>query len=144
MRSYPDRPLLGVSCAVWHNDKVLLVQRRQPPKQDFWALPGGLVETGELCVDAICREVLEETGLTIVDPHFAEMKEIIEPDPDGAVLHHFVLAVYTVIADTDEVIAADDAKAAAWVTLPGMDRYNVLPGIEDTVKKCRQTLEGLR
>ena len=135
-RSYPQRPFLGVSCAVWFADKVLLVQRGRPPKQDFWALPGGLVETGERCADAACREVLEETGLSVADPLFVEFKEIIEPDAQGGILHHFVLAVFTAIADTDRVIASDDAKAAVWVQPDELNRYAILPGIEASVEKC--------
>ena len=140
-RSYPKRPFLGVSCAVWYAGKVLLVQRGRPPKQDYWALPGGLVETGETCADAACREILEETGLLITDPFFVELKEIIEPDRDGVILRHFVLAVFTVIADTDKIAATDDAKAAAWVGPDKMTDPVILAGIGDAVAKSRKVLE---
>lgn len=135
MRSYPDRPFLGVSCAVWRHDRVLLVQRGRPPKEDFWALPGGLVETGERCAEAVCREIQEETGLRIADPVFVEMKEIIEPDKNGTIRHHFVLAVFAAIADTDTIAAADDAKAAAWVRQQDLSNFAILAGIEESVAK---------
>lgn len=140
MRSYPDRPFLGVSCAVWHRDKVLLVQRGRPPSEDAWALPGGLVETGERCADAVCREIREETSLLIADPVFVELKDIIEPDPEGAIRHHFVLAVFATIVDTDEVVAADDAKAAMWVRPDEISDHNVLRGIADSVRRSRLAL----
>lgn len=41
---------------------VLLIQRRDVP---VWVLPGGGVEAGELPQDAIVREILEETGLSV-------------------------------------------------------------------------------
>ena len=36
-----------------------------PPAKGLWTLPGGRVEVGETLVDAVKREVLEETALTI-------------------------------------------------------------------------------
>ncbi len=42
--------------------QVLLVKRQDVP---VWVLPGGGVEEGENSSDAVIREVLEETGLTV-------------------------------------------------------------------------------
>ena len=41
---------------------VLLIKRRDVP---VWVLPGGGVDSGELPQDAVQREILEETGLTV-------------------------------------------------------------------------------
>ena len=43
-------------------NEVLLIQRRDVP---VWVLPGGGVDPGELPQDAVVREILEETGLTV-------------------------------------------------------------------------------
>lgn len=37
------------------------------PSRGWWVLPGGKVEPGERWIDAIRREVLEETGLSVHD-----------------------------------------------------------------------------
>jgi ADP-ribose pyrophosphatase YjhB (NUDIX family) len=44
-------------------DRVLLQQRSDT---GCWGLPGGSVELGETALDALRREVFEETGLTVV------------------------------------------------------------------------------
>jgi ADP-ribose pyrophosphatase YjhB (NUDIX family) len=43
----------------------LLLRRNEEPYLGEWDLPGGFVEMGESPRDAVVREVLEETGLTV-------------------------------------------------------------------------------
>lgn len=52
----------GVFAICFNEDKVLLAKRRD---RDMWNLPGGRVEKGEGLVDALKREIKEETGAEI-------------------------------------------------------------------------------
>lgn len=54
---------LGVGGVLWHQGKVLLVQRALNPGKGMWTIPGGYVEQGERIEDAIIREFKEETSL---------------------------------------------------------------------------------
>ena len=61
-------PCHGVSvAAVVTNDEgqVLALRRRDGPYRGRWELPGGILESGETLYQAVVREVLEETGLTV-------------------------------------------------------------------------------
>ena len=65
---YRDRPplytpALVVDGILRHGPHVLLIRRRRPPWKDLWALPGGFVEIGESCEEAVVREFHEETGV---------------------------------------------------------------------------------
>lgn len=67
-----------VSALIRKDDKILLVREQGPDDPHiFWTLPGGVVEPGELLVEAVVREVREETGLhvTAVGPlvHLVEL-----------------------------------------------------------------------
>lgn len=54
---------LGVGGVVWHEGKVLLVQRAHSPGKGNWTIPGGYVEQDEKIAEAITREIREETGI---------------------------------------------------------------------------------
>lgn len=94
----------GVNC-------VLLIQRKNEPYQNHWALPGGFVEENEDLLDAVKRELFEETNITIND--LQQLGAFGKPfrDPRG----HVVSIVYFgFVAENTIAIAADDAKSVFW------------------------------
>lgn len=59
-------PVLAVDAVIQLEDnRIVLVRRRNPPFQGWWALPGGACEIGESVQEALNREVKEETGLEV-------------------------------------------------------------------------------
>ncbi|WP_292471532.1 NUDIX hydrolase [Methanolobus sp.] len=61
----PNTPKLTVDAVIILNKKIVLIERKNPPFQGKFALPGGFVDIGETTEEAVAREVMEETGLTI-------------------------------------------------------------------------------
>lgn len=106
------RPLPTVGALVGFRGKVLMLRTRK--WADKWGIPGGKIERGETAGDALRREVLEETGLSVRDVRFVLMQDCVDP----AEFHrpaHFILLNYTAEADTDAVILNDEAEEARWV-----------------------------
>ena len=60
-------------CFLLHGEEVLMLHRRFPPNQGLWNGVGGHIEPGETPRQAVIREVAEETGYQIEDPHFASL-----------------------------------------------------------------------
>ena len=51
------RPTVAVGAFVFDGDRVLLVERGQPPGEGLWTVPGGRQEPGETLAQAVAREV---------------------------------------------------------------------------------------
>jgi mutator protein MutT len=60
-----------VGCLVRYANKVLIIKRPDDEESypRIWELPGGKVEFGETLIEAVRREVMEETGLKISEPN---------------------------------------------------------------------------
>lgn len=74
---------LAVLCLV-HKDGYYLLQDRVKEDWKGFALPGGHIEKDESVVDAVIREMKEETGLTILHPRLCGVKQF--PGTEGRYL----------------------------------------------------------
>ena len=92
--------------------RVLLIQRRNPPFQGCWAIPGGFVGMQESLDEAARRELEEETGLR--DVYLEQLYTFGAPDRDPRT-RVISVAYYALLpGHNHEVRAADDARDAAW------------------------------
>ena len=65
MASVTRKPVPAVAAVMVRDGKLLLIKRGVEPSKGKWSVPGGRVEWGETLIEAVKREVREETGLEI-------------------------------------------------------------------------------
>ena len=136
-REYPDRPLVGVGGVIIHEERVLIVQRGNPPRQGEWTVPGGMLELGETLRQGAEREALEETGLVVRATELLGVFDRIVPDEEGNIVYHYVLIDFLCQLVSGKLHAGADAADAQWFTPETMAQ---LPLAEDTAGVIRAAL----
>lgn len=116
-RTYPDYPIVGVGAVVWKEGKVLLIKRGKPPLKGAWSLPGGRQELGETTLQAVTREVREETALEVRVTGLIDVIDSISPDDEGLVEHHYTLIDFRCEWVSGEPKAGSDAADVRWASL---------------------------
>ena len=124
MRAYPSCPVVSVGAVILDADRVVLIKRAQPPLQGVWSLPGGVVELGETLDEALAREVLEETGLSVSVGPIVDVLDRIERSADDRVEYHYVILDYLCRAHDGRLAAATDAAAATWADVAEIEQYH--------------------
>ena len=73
-------------CVIKHQNKFLILLKHSDHFEGgTWTLPCGKVEEGESDLEAVKREVLEETGLNISEKEFVFIEEYINENKERRV-----------------------------------------------------------
>ena len=86
--------ILTNMCLIYDKNKILVVDR----KKNDWpglTLPGGHIERSENFIDAVVREVKEETGLTIKKPVLCGMEEFKTKNEDRYLMFFYKTDKYS-------------------------------------------------
>lgn len=139
-RAYPDRPFVAVSAAIFRDDRVLLVRRARPAVNPVLTLPGGVVEVGETLVEAVRREVAEETAVTIEVVALAGHREFILRDPDRRVVRHFVILAFAARWVAGEPMLNAELSEYLWVDPPAVAGLSTTEGLAEIVAAAQACL----
>lgn len=126
-------PVLAVGAVVVDGSRVVLIQRAHDPGKGSWSLPGGRVVPGERLVDALVREIREETSLDVAVERLVEVVEILGER------HHYVVLDYRARVLSGELRAGDDAADARWVDVADLPSFGVTDAV---LRVVRSALSG--
>lgn len=105
-------PKVAAAALILQEDQVLLVRRAVEPLRGLWSLPAGFVDADEDPMEAVRRECLEETGLSV---QVTGLVEVLygQEHPRGA----HIIIVYRATILHGVLQAADDVDRAAFFRL---------------------------
>ncbi len=141
-RTYPQRPYLAVSAAIFRDGKVLVVRRARKPAINLYTLPGGVVEAGEPLADAVVREVREETALEIEPVGLAGHREVIARDTQGRVERHFVIMSFAARWRAGEIALNEELDDARWLDPQELATYRTTDGLAEVVAAAAALLDA--
>jgi ADP-ribose pyrophosphatase YjhB (NUDIX family) len=119
-------PVVAVGAVVVDHDRLLLIRRGRAPALGLWSVPGGRVEHGETLIEAVVRELREETGLEGVCGPLIDWGEHFEGD-----FHSIVFDFEVTLVGDDDPVCGDDAVDARWVELPDVAELPLVDGLAE-------------
>jgi ADP-ribose pyrophosphatase YjhB (NUDIX family) len=142
-RTYPTRPYLAVSAAIFRDGKVLIVRRGRAPAKGVYTLPGGGVELGETLQEAVIREVREETALEIEPVELVGFRQAIARDAAGRVERHFVILPFAARYLGGKITLNEELSEADWRDPAALEGLKTTEGLTEVVAAAGLRLAGL-
>lgn len=109
-------PTVTVGALIFNRaGQVLMIRTNK--WSNLWGIPGGKIRFGEASIDALRREIKEETNLEIGEIRFVLVQDCIQ-SKEFYRDEHFVLLNYTCVCEGDPVVKLnEEAQEFRWLSM---------------------------
>lgn len=135
-REYPDRPFPSAAVCVVKGDKILVIKRANPPSQELWSLPGGVINLGETIQDAAKREVREECGIEVEMGRIFNIENLIVRDETGRIHFHYVVSYLVAHYVSGQPRTSSEALDVKWATDQELVDLDMNPVVRENMLKA--------
>ena len=129
---------VGAKGLIRYKDKFLLLREGADDGTTIgkYQIPGGMVEPGEDFMNALVREVREETGLR-VRPIVPVMVDSWQPTIEGVPYQIFGV-FYLCEADSDRVKLSHEHDDYVWVSVNEASKYDTVPQVAKLLERYNE------
>lgn len=123
-----------VSCYLEHSGKILLLHRRDDkPEGGTWGLPAGKIDGREDRLEAVIREIKEETGCEVLPAQIEYIRKVYVKYPK----YHFIFYMFRTELDKKPrvVINSHEHKAYKWISPNEALNMNLIGGLNSCIEK---------
>ena len=120
--------------------EVLLVKKTRGPHEGLWDLPGGKIEFGETPDTALVREVMEETGLEVLEYAYIKSDSVVvnyvNQEGQNETLHQVGFIYSIKVKDTQSIcpsVYEEDVISAEWFDLTRVSVDELTPFVQEIV-----------
>lgn len=122
-----EKAIVTVLCMVYNRDEILLQDRVKKDWHGF-TFPGGHVEKEESFVEAVIREIYEETGLTIREPKLCGVKQF-QTDED----ERYIVLLFKTDKFEGTLVSSDEGEMK-WIRRDLLKDYSLVEDFMDLLK----------
>jgi 8-oxo-dGTP pyrophosphatase MutT (NUDIX family) len=142
------RPRVSAYAIATTQDQLLLTRLSEASpvfEPGLWHLPGGGIDPGEQPVEALAREVYEETGLELLDAHLVDARSYAAHRL--GLSRHLVGLFFTVELKPGRLAVTktdDSTSAVAWHPMKGLADSMLSPAAVDglAMHRARRPVHG--
>lgn len=134
-----DQIRVRVTVVVVHQESILLIKEKSGPKLRY-SLPGGGIEFQESIVDAVRREVWEETGLLVEYDKLLWLDERIHAEEGKHTIGVGVLAKL-IGEEMDPIAGGMEDEEIVWAGWVSLDDFKQWP--LDNLQRRDQVIKAL-
>lgn len=125
-------PIPIVGALIINEKNELFLMKSNGKFGEEWIVPGGKVEFGETLVNALRREIKEETNIDIISPRFLGIQEYIQNDK-----HYIFIQFLGYSINNNKIILNDEATDFNWFK---KEQLETVPIAQPTLNLIRSYL----
>ena len=122
-----------VSCYIEHNNKILLLHRHKNKSEgDKWGVPAGKIDSGESEMEAVIREIREETGQKFLSSELKYLTKVYVKYPE----YHFIYHMFHIKIDKQPKVrlSTEEHKTYKWLLPNEVLKLNLVRELDRCIK----------